>query len=223
MADIKDKIAKLLALSESPNDHEAKAALLMARKLMAEYKLHPDEIKRKDRLKVIKRTIGLKCTKRTNTWAMNLASIVADHYCCKSYSVRQFDERTIELGLIGLEDDFEICEQIFKYAYDCVLSKCKAIKLEWRRRYAAEYIRKITNAYGYGFCSGLLKSFEEQKAENQEWGLIMQTPQAVLDITKFMDSGDSDIDLDFSGHKAKFVIDGYKDGQNFNPASKLQG
>ena len=35
MADIKDKIAKLLALAESPNEAEAKAALLKARELMA--------------------------------------------------------------------------------------------------------------------------------------------------------------------------------------------
>ena len=35
---IKDKIAKLLALAESPNENEAKAALLKARELMAEQK-----------------------------------------------------------------------------------------------------------------------------------------------------------------------------------------
>jgi hypothetical protein len=35
----KDKIAKLLALAGSHNDHEAKAALLAARRLMARYKL----------------------------------------------------------------------------------------------------------------------------------------------------------------------------------------
>ena len=36
---IKDTIAKLLALSGSPNEHEARAALLKARGLMAKYKL----------------------------------------------------------------------------------------------------------------------------------------------------------------------------------------
>lgn len=42
---IKDKIAKLLALAESPNENEAKAALLKARELMAEHKLRPEEMK----------------------------------------------------------------------------------------------------------------------------------------------------------------------------------
>ena len=45
MADIKDKIAKLLALAESPNEAEAKAALLKARELMAKNKLTPEECK----------------------------------------------------------------------------------------------------------------------------------------------------------------------------------
>ena len=43
---IKDKIAKLLALAESPNENEARAALLKARELMAEHKLRPEDVKR---------------------------------------------------------------------------------------------------------------------------------------------------------------------------------
>lgn len=37
--DYKDKIKKLLALAESPNENEAQAALLKARQLMAEHKI----------------------------------------------------------------------------------------------------------------------------------------------------------------------------------------
>ena len=39
MADYKDKIRKLLALAQSPEEAEAKAALLRARELMAPHKL----------------------------------------------------------------------------------------------------------------------------------------------------------------------------------------
>lgn len=42
--DIEKKIRKLLALSESPNEFEAQAALLKARQLMAEYKLTEAEL-----------------------------------------------------------------------------------------------------------------------------------------------------------------------------------
>ena len=43
MADYKDKIRKLLALAQSPEEAEAKAALLRARELMAQH-IHPGYI-----------------------------------------------------------------------------------------------------------------------------------------------------------------------------------
>ena len=41
MSAIKDKLTRLLALSQSPEEEEAKAALLKARELMAKHKLQP--------------------------------------------------------------------------------------------------------------------------------------------------------------------------------------
>lgn len=55
---IKDKIAKLLALAESPNENEAKAALLKARELMAEHKLRPEDVKKAKKEKVIRKVLG---------------------------------------------------------------------------------------------------------------------------------------------------------------------
>lgn len=45
VTDYKEKIRKLLALAESPNENEAKLALLKARQLMAEHKLSEAEVK----------------------------------------------------------------------------------------------------------------------------------------------------------------------------------
>lgn len=63
---IKDKIAKLLALAESPNENEAKAALLKARELMAEHKLRPEEVVKADKVKVIREVLDVTCTAMTN-------------------------------------------------------------------------------------------------------------------------------------------------------------
>ena len=52
---IRDRIAKLLALSESPNEHEAKAALLKARELMATHKLRPEDVLDAKEQKVIRK------------------------------------------------------------------------------------------------------------------------------------------------------------------------
>ena len=57
MSKITEKIAKLLALAESPYEEEAKAALLQARRLMAEHKLMPEDIEPQDNKKVIQESL----------------------------------------------------------------------------------------------------------------------------------------------------------------------
>lgn len=49
MADYKEKIKKLLALSKSPNEHEAQSALAKAQQLMAEHKISMAEVEDKEK------------------------------------------------------------------------------------------------------------------------------------------------------------------------------
>lgn len=222
MIDIKDKIAKLLALADSPNENEAKVALLKARELMAKHKLRPEEIKRAEKENVIKKNIDITCTKMTNTWATTLSSIIAEHYCCKAFRTHRHGDKKVTIGFVGLEDDFEVCVQIYRYAFDCVESRCKAIKSEYKGIYTAAYIRQITNAYGIGFCSGIRDAFAEQEKEHeQEWGFVLVTPQAVVDVMKDMGKPSSYGEINCSGHKARFAREGYEDGQKFDPSTKL--
>ena len=97
---IRDRIAKLLALSESPNEHEAKAALLKARELMATHKLRPEDVLDAKEQKVIRKTIRASCTKMTNKWAVELSAVIAPHYCCKAYYSRIKRTKTATIGLI---------------------------------------------------------------------------------------------------------------------------
>lgn len=89
---IKDKIAKLLALAESPNENEAKAALLKARELMAEHKLRPEDVKKAKKEKVIRKVLDITCTAMTNPWAASLSAVVAEHYCCRAYRALGFQD-----------------------------------------------------------------------------------------------------------------------------------
>lgn len=223
MNDIRDKIAKLLALADSPNENEAKAALLKARELMAEHKLRPEEIKKAENIKVIRQTVGVTCTKMTNTWATSLSAIIAEHYCCKAYRNHRHGDKKVTIGFVGLEDDFEICVRIFRYAFDCVESRCKAIREEEKEVYTTTYLRQIINAYGYGFCSGLKDAFNEQQEQHtQEWGLVLVTPQAVVDAMNDMKEGSDYGKPDYSGHKRQFARAGYQDGKEFDPSTKLE-
>lgn len=222
MADIKDKISKLLALAESPNENEAKMALLKARELMAQYKLTPDEIKR-EKSEVVKREVlDIKCTKMTNDWIPTLSSIIASHYCCKVYLYREQYSKTSQIGLIGLEDDFEICKKIISYAVECVLSGTRRIKKDPYD--TAGMHRKNCNAYGWGFAKGLREAYEKQAEQHQEWGLVMVVPSAVTDEIKNLcgnqkpkpyGSGRCDRD------SADFARSGYEAGKSFDPRHRI--
>lgn len=221
--DIKEKIAKLLALAESPNEHEAKAALLKARTLMARYKLRPEEIKQGGEPKVKEVLTGITCTKMTNAWASQLAAIVAEHYCCKSYRSRYSGAKKVEIGLVGLEDDLEVCTRIFKYAYDCVLAHCKEIRTKYRDCYTAAHVRELANAYGFGFAQGLHAAFQAQAEQHQEWGLVMVTPKAVMDVVSQM-GRPSAFGSVARGSMADMLKEkGYADGEAFDPSQHLGG
>lgn len=220
---IKDRIAKLLALAESPNEHEAKAALLKARELMAEYKLRPEEISRSKDEKVIRRTTDITCTKMTNTWATRLSAIIASHYCCRAYRTHKKGAKKVTIGFVGLEEDFEICCRIFRYAYDCINSRCQQIRKKYQGLYHPSYLREITNAYGDGFCNGLIDAFAKQeKQHDQTWGIVLVTPQSVLDAISAMGKATAYGSIDCSGSKKKYALEGYEDGKKFDPSTKLQ-
>lgn len=220
--DIKDKIAMLLALAESPNEHEAKAALLKARELMAKYKLRPEEVEKAEKVKVVRELIGVTCTKMTDTWAPNLNSIIAKHYCCISYRTHAHGAKKVTLGITGLEEDFEICKRIFLYAYDCVKARCKEIKAEHEGRgYTGSDIREMCNAYGWGFCDGLSAAFREQAEQHQEWGLVMVVPQAVKKATEDMGKPTSYAEARTGGWRKRYAAAGYQDGKEFDPGHRL--
>ncbi len=217
---IRDKIAKLLALAESPNEHEAKLALLRARELMAKYKLRPEECQKAKNAKVVRGTIGITCTAMTNSWAPTLSAVIAESYCCRSYRTREHGRRTYTIGLVGLEEDFEICKRILLYAYDCIFSYCKHNIPKDPHEPSGTY-RSRCNAYGWGFTHVVKKALEEQKEQNQEWGLVLVIPQAVDDSMKDMGKpsifGRDKTTWDDFHYKAA----GYQDGASFDPKHRI--
>ena len=74
MSKITEKIAKLLALAESPYEEEAKAALLQARRLMAEHKLMPEDIEPQENKKMVQECVGVTCTKLSSPWTVYLST-----------------------------------------------------------------------------------------------------------------------------------------------------
>ena len=224
MADIKDKIAKLLALAgDNPSESEAKAALLKARKLMAENKLRPEECQKAEMANVVESLVGVTVTARKYAWGVTLSGIIGKHYCCVAFRRYAKGKQTQKIGFVGLEDDFEICSRIFRYAFECVKQTSDEIFKEGDLLYDASIRRKRAEAYGYAFCSGLESAFSEQQKEHQEWGLVMVVPQAVRDteIGQMKGSSYGNTKGLFGAITHEAMQRGYEDGRKFDPATRL--
>ena len=84
-SDIKGKIRNLLALAESPNENEAKAALLKARELIAKHKLTETELAEEEKQAVRDVRTDITCSKRRDPWIVGLSAVIGENYCCKGY------------------------------------------------------------------------------------------------------------------------------------------
>ncbi len=222
MSAVKEKIAKLLALSSSPNEKEAQAALLKARELMAKHKLTAEECREGQSDNVVKRTVGVECTKMTDAWALELGAIIGSRYCCKVYRQHVKGAKKVTVGFIGLEDDFEVCRRVYLYAYECVKARCRDIHSRHRNWNTATELREMCNAFGWGFCSGLESAFRAQEQEHQEWGLVLAVPQAVEDVVSGMSKPTTYGKVNVNGWRAKYANAGYAEGKRFVPGQQLE-
>ena len=220
---IKDKIAKLLALAESPNENEAKAALLKARELMAQHKLRPEECSKETNVKVRRELLDVQVSKTKYHWAIDLSAVIAEHYCCRAYRTHLKGGRMYRIGLVGLEDDFKVCKKIFLYAFDCAKRCADDIILNYAY-YDATYRRSLAEAYGKGFVQGLKSAFRQQDREKaQEWGLVLVVPKAVDDAMSDMGKGKVFKRMDAEDRMQKEALAmGYVDGEKFDPSTKLE-
>lgn len=218
--DYKDKIKKLLALAESPNENEAREALLKARQLMAEHKLTEAELKDGEKQSVKDIRTDITCSKRRNPWVVMLSEVIGRNYCCQSYISHLYGEQTQKIGFIGLEEDVELCVFIFKYAVDCVLSEIKRIKKE-NECYTSNYVKRLCDSYGYGFAIGVYEAFDKQQSENEnEWGLVLVMPKEVQEASQKLKI------VDFNSQAEKNIsgsayAKGYKQGTEFDPTKRL--
>lgn len=220
--DIKDRIAKVLALAESPNENEAKAALLKAREMMAKYKLRPEDLERKENAKVVKRLTEFSCTKQTEPWMITLSAIIAENYCCRAYSARAAGKKTFTVGFVGFEDDIAVVEKIYCYAVGCIRQQA-SLALACYRHVSGKNAREWKNAYGFGFCTGVKEAFAKQAQEHQEWGLVLVTPPEVNAVMSEMRRA-TPVKADFaSREKQEMLRRGYAEGREFDPFTKLEG
>ena len=220
MNDYKAKIKKLLSLSKSTNEHEAQAALLKAKQLMAEHKISEADFRNmNEEIEYLYTDVSY--TKRKNIWIMILADLIAENYCCQNFVSRQKHAQTRIVAFVGLANDVHICKDVFTYAIDFICARQKEIRKTSIYKNSSPKFRKILEeSYGFGFTEGLRNAFQEQKERHSVWGLVMVQPNAVVEAVKKMkhntvgkESYDIDPDL------FRKVV---KDGEDFVNVKKIQ-
>lgn len=216
--DIRDKIKKLLALSTSPNENEAKAALLKAKKLMMEHKISETEVQGLEDQKLI----HLQCdsvrwtTDSGEIWITSLANLIADNHLCSCSWFTPKGKRTHILYIHGLGTDVELCKSVIEYAVGFVRGR---IKIEQRRRVTSDP-KAVAASYARGFILGMELMYDEQKDEHPEWGLVVSKPQEVDEYMKSL--GERNVRTRKTEFDPLAYMVGQNDGRQFNAQRVLE-
>lgn len=227
LAEVKEKIAKLLALAQSENANEASAALLAARRLMARFKLEESDIE-KDKAKELRTVYYNVATfsSMRNSWFVDLAHVIAKHHCCAPVRQGARGSTVGNIGFVGLGDDADIACTIFEYAA-CHIMRWMEIErkrlgnLLWDKRTATALAKENTYNYAVGFVSGLKKQYEEQDiAESDETALVLVTPAQVTDYIESLKRTTLKVKAPKQNRDA--MEKGYADGYKFSPTPQIK-
>ena len=194
--------------------------MLRAQELMVKHKLTEADLDEPKGRNVVTHYTEITCSKRREPWIVDLCKVISDNYCCYAMSNRTPGHQTRRMGFVGLADDVEVCTVIFEYAVDCVRASIQRLRKDCGNPVSGSFA-PVSNSYGLGFAVGLKQQFEEQKAKNAEWGLVLLKPkevtEAMTNVRKENFRSAVTSCLESSALRA-----GYEDGKKFSPDRRLQ-
>lgn len=213
-----DKIEKLLSLAGSDNENEARDAMAKARELMAKY-----EIKREQLLEGQEEgrpVVHYTSPSFRDDWCQMVASVIANNFRCRAVmtSFRR-SGGAYRIKFFGYDEDAKICVNVFKYAVKVVRKRfatLRAIYADAGRKFA----RNEKMNYVEGFCYGLEKNFEKQKAQSESFALVLVTPPAVVEYVDNIPGLQEGKSRGYETSKEHALLrkTGYIDGKEFQNA-----
>lgn len=213
-----DKIEKLIALSSSDNENEAKAAMLKAQELMAKYEIEMSQInsdKAKERPVVPYTSPSFR-----DDWVVDLGSLIAGNFRCRAViSSRRGSGGAFRLKFYGFDEDAQISINIFNYAVKVIrrrMATLRAIYAEAGR----EFGRNEKMNYVEGFNAGLHQNFEDQKKQSETFALACLVPAEVNAFVDEIPGMEEYQNREFERSREHDLLRqyGYIDGKNFQNA-----
>lgn len=211
---IKEKIKKLLALATSPNENEARSALLKAKELMAKHKLEEADINpEKTELRSITCSDVKWTTDSGHTWMVELCQLISNNYCCTTAWSTPRGSRTHTLVLTGVGDDVEVCKTAIEYAVQFVLHQMQVMARKLRT--------KDARSYAQGFIVGLDLAFENQRDDHPEWGLVVVKSEEVEEYERSL--GTKSVAAKRTHYDPLAYLKGQNDGEHYLDHVALEG
>ena len=99
MVTIVEKVQKLLALSHSPNEHEAKTAMLKAQELMLKHKVTMKDVEQDVKKDIVITTTHQKF--KNTKWKAILAKVISDNFMCESVSQQNGRTGSCRVSFVG--------------------------------------------------------------------------------------------------------------------------
>lgn len=174
---ILDKIKKLLALSTSPNEHEAHSALQMAQRLQAQYNINISEINMADEPDVIEYELNHGNTKTPSSNFKYIARYLAPHFRVK------FVRSSTKSWAYGFSQDVQIFNEVLVYSYNCFNKMFKQFYKNSQLPFShisRELSIRYKNDYLQGFVEGVLKALKDNE---EKYALMVVVPNAVVEYT----------------------------------------
>jgi len=213
MKKIVEKISKLLALSESTNEHEAKLSLMKAQEIMAKYNIEMKDVKiqREEIIenKVDDISIGLQ-------WKSYLAQIIGENFRCEVlFACRGNSKKAI---FIGYAYDTEIAISIFRYAYKVINRNANRLYYQYKKK--GLKTKNLKRIYSMSFIKGLNDGYKRQVNAHQEYALVVVPSREVKKYANNISTGS----INFKKTKKENIKTiemrniigiGYKDGSDF--------
>ncbi len=165
---ILDKISKLLALAESPNEYEAQSAMNAAKRLMLKYNL--DSLSHGDVRRYTFRQLG-RATGRLSEAELVLSRILREHFFVRTIWVTVWRPLEGKRGkILEVTGDLENLEMA-SYVYAFLMQTAERLWIEHKR---AQGMKKNAGRRGYlaGVMEGFRAKLEDQSAADGEQGLV---------------------------------------------------
>lgn len=165
-----DKIKKLLRLSESPNENEAKAALAKAMELAMQHAVDLDEIRRESDMSDMGHR-WFPCGARISLEAQHAYGIARDFFqvaTCVSRAKRQ-------IVFIGREDAIEVAN----YVVGFLIGACRREARIWEKL-ERFHRRRVTSGKRAGFKTGFMIGVRVTLADAQEKAEVASDTLAIV-------------------------------------------